>query len=167
MDSKTASMWGAIIVSIVTLLTFTGALVVSFFFKDSGLLNLTVGAAIANATTAVGFWLGSSSGSQKKDDVIGGVLSGPAGVGAAAPVVTAINPTNGATGGGTAVTVTGSRFTGATAVRFGAGNATAVTVVSDTQIIALSPAGIGAVDVTVVTPAGISATSPAAQFTYV
>lgn len=166
MDPRTASMWGAIIVSIVTLLTFTGALVVSFFFKDSGLLNLTVGAAIANATTAVGFWLGSSSGSQKKDDVIGGVLSGPAGVGAA-PVVTAINPTNGATGGGTAVTVTGSRFTGTTAVRFGASSATAITVVSDTQVIAISPAGIGAVAVTVVTPAGISATSPAAQFTYV
>ena len=79
MDSKSASLWGAIIVSIVTLLTFTGALVVSFFFKDSGLLNLTVGAAIANATTAVGFWLGSSSGSQKKDDVIGTALGASAG----------------------------------------------------------------------------------------
>jgi hypothetical protein len=75
MDPRTASLWGAIIVSVVTLLTFTGALVVSFFFKDSGLLNLTVGAAIANATTAVGFWLGSSSGSQKKDDLIGAALA--------------------------------------------------------------------------------------------
>lgn len=164
MDPKTASMWGAIIVSVVTLLTFTGALVVSFFFKDSGLLNLTVGAAIANATTAVGFWLGSSSGSQKKDDVIGGALVRPIVSGATAPVVTAINPANGRTG--TAVTVTGSGFTGATAVRFGASSATAITAVSDTQIIAMSPAGIGTVDVTVVTPAGTSAASPASQFTY-
>lgn len=61
---------GAIIVSVVALSTFTGALVVSFFFRDSGLLNLTVGAAIANATTAVGYWLGSSSGSKGKDEAI-------------------------------------------------------------------------------------------------
>jgi len=55
---------------VVALSTFTGALVVSFFFRDSGLLNLTVGAAIANATTAVGYWLGSSSGSKGKDEAI-------------------------------------------------------------------------------------------------
>lgn len=167
MDAKTASLWGAIIVSIVTLLTFTGALVVSFFVKDgTALLNLTVGAAIANATTAVGFWLGSSSGSQKKDDVIGAQLAGRNGAGAAAPVVTGINPTSGAAAGGTMVTVTGSGFTGATAVRFGTNSASGVMVVSDTQITATSPAGIGTVDVTVVTPAGTSATSPADRFTY-
>ena len=101
MDPRTATLWGAIIVSIVTLLTFTGALVVSFFFKDSGLLNLTVGAAIANATTAVGFWLGSSSGSQKKDDaIIGAALAGRP-----APVVTNISPATGVPAGGTTVTV--------------------------------------------------------------
>jgi hypothetical protein len=168
MDSKTASLWGAIIVSIVALLTFTGALVVAFFLNDPALLNLTVGAAIANATTAVGFWLGSSSGSQKKDDVIGAWLApgGRTGAGAAAPVVTAISPTSGGAGGGTAVTVTGSGFTGAISVRFGASSTSAMTVVSDTQLTATSPAGNGTVDVTVVTPAGTSATSPADQFTY-
>jgi hypothetical protein len=85
MDAKTVSAWGSIIVSVVALATFTGALVVSFFFKDSGLLNLTVGAAIANATTAVGFWLGSSSGSQKKDDVIGAALASSPGAAADGP----------------------------------------------------------------------------------
>ena len=166
MDSKSASMWGAIIVSTVTLLTFTGALVVAFVIKDPALLNLTVGAAIANATTAVGFWLGSSSGSQKKDEVIGAALAISTGaVAAVAPVVTAIRPTSGAAG--TTVTVTGSGFTGATSVRFGASNASVMTVVSDTEITATSPAGGGTVDVTVVTPAGTSATSPADQFTYI
>ena len=167
MDSKTASMWGAIVVSAVALLTFTGALVVAFVIKDPALLNLTVGAAIANATTAVGFWLGSSSGSQKKDDVIGAALAMGTGTVtvAAAPVVTAIRPTSG--GAGTTVTVTGSGFTGATSVRFGASNASVMTVVSDTEITATSPAGGGTVDVTVVTPAGTSATSPADQFTYI
>lgn len=61
---------GAIVVSAVALLTFGGTLVVAFFFRDPGLLNLVVGAAVANATTAVGYWLGSSSGSQKKDEML-------------------------------------------------------------------------------------------------
>jgi len=164
MDSKTVSLLGAIIVSVVALVTFTGALIVAFLLKDEPLIQLTVGAAIANATTAVGFWLGSSSGSQKKDDVIGAALA--AGGRAATPVVTAINPTSGSAFGGTTVTVTGSGFTGATSVRFGASSAIVMTVVSDTQITATSPAGSGTVDVTVVTPAGTSASSPADQFTY-
>jgi hypothetical protein len=164
--NQNATLWGSIIVSAITLLTFTGALIVSFFFKDPALLNLTVGAAIANATTAVGFWLGSSSGSHKKDEVIGDALAGRIGGAAAAPVVTAISPTSGRSGGGTTVTVTGTGFTGATSVYFGAGTASAVTVVSDTRITATSPAGTGTVNVTVVTPAGTSATSQANQFTY-
>ncbi len=106
MDAKTVSAWGAIIVSVVALATFTGALVVSFFFKDSGLLNLTVGAAIANATTAVGFWLGSSSGSQKKDDVIGAALASGPGAGATGPGA-------GATGAGARTTGPGAGATGA------------------------------------------------------
>jgi hypothetical protein len=167
MDAKAASVWGSVIVSAVTLLTFTGALVVSFFFKDSGLLNLTVGAAIANGTTAVGFWLGSSSGSQKKDDVIGATLTGRTSPGAASPVVTAISPASGSIGGGTIVTVTGNGFMGATSVTFGTSSANAVTIASDTQLTATSPAGTGMVDITVVTPAGTSAISQADRFTYI
>ena len=51
------------------------------------------------------------------------------------------------------VTITGTGFTGATAVDFGTTAATSVTVVSDTSITADSPAGTGTVDVTVTTPA--------------
>ena len=64
------------------------------------------------------------------------------------------------------MTVTGTNFTGATAVRFGASNATEVTVNSATMITAKSPAGAGVVDVTVVTPGGTSATGAADHFTY-
>ena len=64
------------------------------------------------------------------------------------------------------MTITGTGFTGATAVDFGATAATNVTVVNDTTITADSPAGTGTVDVTVTTPAGTSATSAADQFTY-
>jgi hypothetical protein len=85
------------------------------------------------------------------------------------PVVTAVSPASGPlAGGGTSVTITGTGFTGATAVDFGAAAATSVTVNSDTSITATAPAGAsaGAVDVTVVTPNGTSATSPADQYTY-
>ena len=44
--------------------------------------------------------------------------------------------------GGTSVTVIGTNFTGATAVKFGASNATGVTVNSATSITATSPAGL-------------------------
>ena len=82
-----------------------------------------------------------------------------------APAVTGLNPTSGPRGG-TPVTITGTSFTGATAVDFGTAAATGVTVVNDNTITATSPAGTGIVDVTVTTPAGTSATSPADQFTY-
>ena len=70
MTNSNIQILGSIIVSFVVLLTFVVALGVSFFMKDSTMMALTVGAAVANATTAVGFWLGSSSGSQKKDEVL-------------------------------------------------------------------------------------------------
>ncbi len=86
--------------------------------------------------------------------------------GTAGPAVAGINPTSGSASGGDSVTITGTGFTGATAVNFGGTAATSMSVDSDTQITATSPAGTGMVDVTVVTPGGTSATSAADQFTY-
>ena len=83
-----------------------------------------------------------------------------------APTVTRLSPTVGPLAGGTLVTITGTGFTGATAVDFGTTPATNLTVVSDTPITADSPAGTGTVNVTVTTPGGTSATSSADQFTY-
>ena len=85
----------------------------------------------------------------------------------ASPAVTGVSPNSGPAAGGTLVTITGTGFTGATAVDFGTTAATDVTVQSGTTITALSPAGAGLVDVTVTTPNGSSATSTADQFTYV
>ena len=84
----------------------------------------------------------------------------------AAPVVTSISPTSGPAGGGTIVTVTGTGLTGAIAVGFGSADATNIAVASDTQVIAVTPAGSGTVNVTVVTSGGRSAISVAAQFAY-
>ncbi len=84
------------------------------------------------------------------------------------PTVTGISPSSGSTSGGTSVTVTGTGFTGATAVKFGSTNASSFTVNSATSITATSPAGsAGTVDLTVTTSGGTSATSAADRFTYV
>ncbi|WP_158794953.1 beta strand repeat-containing protein [Streptomyces sp. NRRL S-337] len=72
-----------------------------------------------------------------------------------APVVTSVNPAQGAPAGGTSVTITGSGFTGATQVRFGP-NGTTFVIVSDTLITAKTPAGTGTVQVTVTAPTGTS-----------
>jgi hypothetical protein len=65
------------------------------------------------------------------------------------------------------VTITGTKFTGVTAVKFGSTNATEFTVNSETSITAVSPAGTpGTVFVTVTSPEGTSATSSADQFFY-
>ena len=86
---------------------------------------------------------------------------------AAVPTVTQVNPNQGSTAGGTSVTITGTNFTGATAVKFGANAATTFSVPNSTTITATSPAGsAGSVDVTVTTVGGTSATSAADQFTY-
>ena len=82
------------------------------------------------------------------------------------PTVTSISPTTGSEDGGTSVTITGTGFTGATAVRFGTIPAVSYTANSATQITATSPAGTGTVHITVTTPYGTSTTSSADQFTY-
>lgn len=85
----------------------------------------------------------------------------------APPTVTGISPMSGRTAGGTSVTITGTNFTGATAVKFGTTNATSYTVNSATQITATSPAGsIGTVDITVTTPGGTSGTVSGDRFSY-
>jgi hypothetical protein len=64
------------------------------------------------------------------------------------------------------VTITGTNFTGASAVNFG-GAAASFTVTDSTHITAVSPAGSGVVDVTVTTVGGTSGTGAASdQFTY-
>ncbi len=84
-----------------------------------------------------------------------------------APTVTGVSPSTGTVNGGTTVTITGSDFTGATAVNFGDGLAPSFTVDSSTRITATSPPGGGPVDVVVTTPGGTSVPNPPAdQFTY-
>ena len=82
------------------------------------------------------------------------------------PAVKKISPKTGPATGGTSVQITGSNFTGATAVKFGSTSAT-FTVNSATSITATSPAGTSAtVNVTVTTTQGTSALVKGDQFKY-
>ena len=86
----------------------------------------------------------------------------------AVPAVTGIAPAVGPMAGGTSVTISGSGFTGPTAVNFGGAAAASFTVNSDTLITAVSPASsAGLVDLTVVGANGTSKTSAADNFTFV
>jgi large repetitive protein len=85
------------------------------------------------------------------------------------PVITAISPTSGPTTGGTVITITGVRFSGATAVRFGVGGpAVTPSSVTDSQVRVTAPAhAAGAVTLFVETPGGTNAVPPFFNFTYV
>jgi hypothetical protein len=82
------------------------------------------------------------------------------------PSVRRVTPSRGSESGETPVTILGSNFHDATAVRFGAVAALGVTVDSNHEITAVSPPGTGTVDVTVTTSGGISTTSSKDRFTY-
>jgi hypothetical protein len=149
---------------------FTGANVVSFgqvrapdltFVNDT---QLTVTSPPATTPGAVDVTVTTLAGTSPTSPTDQFTYDGAA----APPTVTGINPNTGPMAGGTNVTVTGTGFTGATAVNFGPVAVPNPTVTSDTQLTVASPqaAAPGPVDVTVTTPAGASAASPADQFTY-
>jgi surface antigen len=81
------------------------------------------------------------------------------------PTVTALSTPGGPVRGGTVLTVTGTRFSGATRVTFGGTAGTQLSVLSSTQLRVTTPARpAGAVYVRVTTAAGTSGASP--TFTY-
>lgn len=87
---------------------------------------------------------------------------------AAVPSVSAITPPEGPTSGGTSVTILGTGFTDATAVKFGGVNAASYTIIGANRITAVSPSGsAGTVDIRVTTAGGTSATGGADRYTYV
>ena len=89
------------------------------------------------------------------------------------PTVTGISPASGDDFGGDTVTITGTGFTGASAVDFGGtfSGAQSYTVVNDTHITAVTPesssGGAGTVDVTVFNSAGASKVTSKDRFGYV
>jgi hypothetical protein len=94
--------------------------------------------------------------------------SGPLAATAGVPVaVSGVQPTTGPAAGRNWVTITGTGFAGAGAVRFGGTPALSFVVVSATEIRAEAPPHpAGTVDVTVTGPAGASSPAPADHYTY-
>lgn len=86
-------------------------------------------------------------------------LAAPVAAGSTAPVITAISPASGSAG--SAVTISGSRFTDATLVRFNATDQPVFTVLDAGTIATTVPAGATTGPVQVVSPSGV-ATSPSA-----
>ena len=82
------------------------------------------------------------------------------------PAVTGISPKSGPLVGGTLVTVSGTGFTGVTAVKFDSTPGIITGTPTDTSITATSPAGTGTVDITVITPNGTSTIGLSDQFTF-
>jgi hypothetical protein len=82
------------------------------------------------------------------------------------PAITSVIPSSGSSAGGATVTITGSNFSGATAVAFGSKSAISFTVNSASSITAKAPAGAGTVDVSVMGPNGTSAAVVADRFYY-
>jgi hypothetical protein len=83
------------------------------------------------------------------------------------PRISSLSPSSGSADGGTAVTIVGVNFAGATAVQFG-GAAASFTVISATSITAYSPSAGDpvTVDVTVSSSYGTSALGLSDRFTY-
>ncbi len=85
-----------------------------------------------------------------------------------APTIATTSPASGTTNGGTSLTITGTRLTGAEGVTFGGTAATSYTVDSPTQITAIAPAhAAGAADVVVTTPTPGGIATSSGAFTYV
>ena len=83
-----------------------------------------------------------------------------------ASTVTSLDPDVGPGSGGTTITITGTKLTGASAVDFGGTPAESFEVRSPTEIVAVSPPGAGTVQVTVTTPEGVSPEGEGSRFSY-
>jgi Autotransporter beta-domain/IPT/TIG domain len=131
----------------------------------SGATSVTIGGSPATFVTVISATqINATTPAHAAPGAVDVVVTTPAGTGtgtglftyvASAPTVTGIAPTNGPIAGGTAVTITGTNFTGATSITIGGVAPTAVTIVSPTSITATTPAhAAGAVNVVVTTPVG-------------
>lgn len=128
--------------------SFTGATAVAFNGKAAA--SFTVNSA-TKITAAVAS--GTTTGLISVTTPLGSASSGSNfTVTASAPVITSFSPSNGPVG--TSVVITGSNFTGATAVAFNGKAASAFTVNSSTQITATVATGTTSGKITVTAPTG-------------
>ncbi len=144
--------------SAATAVSFGGIAAASFTVNGSGSI---VAVAPAHAAGVVDVQVTTSGGTSATSPSDQFTFQSPA------PVVSSLSASTGSTSGGTSVTISGSNFSGATAVSFGGVTAASFTVNGSGSIVAVAPAhAAGVVDVQVTTSGGTSATSPSDQFTF-
>jgi prepilin-type processing-associated H-X9-DG protein len=137
--------------------TLAGINAASITFVSDTQLTVVTASTSASVTGTVQVTCGSSSATWAGFSYTGGAVG-------------SINPGSGPITGGTTVTITGTGFTGATAVSFGSTPATSFSVNSaGTQITAVSPAvsGAGPVNISVTSGGVGSSFTTADQFTFV
>lgn len=132
-------------------LTGSGFVVGNTEVKFNGIASTSVNVASSNVLTAV-VPTGATTGVIRLTTPGGTASSSSSFIVRTAPVVGSFSPASGAAGA--IVTLLGSNFTGATAVKFNGVDATSFTVVSDTAITAVVPAGNVSGNISVVTPGG-------------
>lgn len=72
--TPTVTRWGAPLISIFSLALLGAALAFAYLTKNDNLLIILTGVIATNATTVVGFYVGSSASSQSKDTTISNQL---------------------------------------------------------------------------------------------
>ena len=82
------------------------------------------------------------------------------------PSISSVSPTSGSATGYTAVTISGSSFTGTTAVRFGTTNAVSFSILSDSRIVAYAPEGTAGATARVYVQNGAGTTTSVANYKY-
>ena len=146
--------------------TFVGlamiATLVSTAADSSDLRKTIVTALLSILGVIAGFYFGARTAQTSTEQATRPPESRPT-TGGGGPSVGSVDPTTGVPG--EPVMLTGSGFTGATAVMFGNERAEPA-VISDQVITTKAPQGTGTVDVTVTTPAGTSVVNDAAKFKY-
>lgn len=134
-------------------------------FNNPNVSSITIGGAAAdnlNIVSATSITCTTTAHAAGAADVVATNTSGSgtltAGFTYGAPHITGISPVEGSIAGGTAVTITGTGFTGATSVTIGSAAATSIVVVNDTTITCVTPGSTvpGPVNVAVVTPEGVA-----------
>lgn len=72
--NEVITAWGRVAVSAIGQILLAVALVMAYQLGNDTILNIVVGAIVANGTTIVQYYLGSSASSNKKDEVVAALL---------------------------------------------------------------------------------------------
>lgn len=141
-----------------------------YFFFSANEAVAVIGTVTGMVAGIVSTWFGISSANSVANRALSGQANAAATASTPAPSVTSVSPTSAPAGA--EVTITGTGFTGATAVTFGGIASVDMKVISDVKITADAPEGknpssSSGVDVVVVGPSGsLSAATSGAKFAF-